>query len=88
MLCSVNPCPSVHCLAVSPNGSEFFVAGLFRLLTELSKIVAPLVLRELILFVEGKATMVPNSLTGGLGLATCLLVLVLLQACALQHFIN
>ncbi|CAM9319589.1 unnamed protein product, partial [Hapterophycus canaliculatus] len=68
-------------------GSEFFVAGLFRLLTELTKIAAPMVVRELILFVEGKATIVPNNLAGGLGLAVFLLLLALVQACALQQFI-
>ncbi|CAM9464849.1 unnamed protein product [Ectocarpus sp. 8 AP-2014] len=67
---------------------EYFVAGAFRLLTELAKIAAPMVLRELILFVEGKATAVPNNVTGGLALALLLLLLLLLQACALQHFIH
>ena len=64
------------------------MAGVFRLLTELSKVVTPMVLRELILFVEGKATAVPNSLGGGIGLSLFLLLLVLLQACTLQHFIH
>ncbi|CBN74323.1 similar to canalicular multispecific organic anion transporter [Ectocarpus siliculosus] len=67
---------------------EYFVAGAFRLLTELAKIAAPMVLREVILFVEGKATAVPNNVTGGLALALYLLLLLLLQACALQHFIH
>lgn len=70
------------------SGSEYFVAGAFRLLTELAKIAAPMVLREVILFVEGKATAVPNNVTGGLALALFLLLLLLLQACALQHFIH
>lgn len=82
--CSKNP----RSTTLFSTGSEFVVAGLFRLLTELTKIAAPMVLRELILFVEGKAMTVPNSLTGGLGLAVFLLLLVLLQACALQHFIH
>lgn len=63
------------------------MAGVFRLLTELSKVVTPMVLRELILFVQGKATVVPNSLAGGLGLSSLLLLLVLQQTCTLQHFI-
>ncbi|CAN0424196.1 unnamed protein product, partial [Ectocarpus sp. 12 AP-2014] len=67
---------------------EYFVAGAFRLLTELAKIAAPMVLREVILFVEGNATAVPNNVTGGLALALFLLLLLLLQACALQHFIH
>ncbi|CAM9869028.1 unnamed protein product [Ectocarpus sp. 4 AP-2014] len=67
---------------------DYFVAGAFRLLTELAKIAAPMVLREVILFVEGKATAVPNNVTGGLALALFLLLLLLLQACALQHFIH
>lgn len=71
-----------------PPRSEFFVAGVFRLLSELATIVAPMVLRETILFVEGKATAVPNSLAGGVGLAVSLLALVLLKATALQHFIH
>lgn len=61
---------------------------MFRLLTELAKIAAPMVLRELILFVEGTASAVPNTLAGGLGLAVFMLLLVLLQACTLQHFIH
>lgn len=64
------------------------MAGVFRLLTELTRISAPMVLREIILFVEGKATTVPNNLAGGLGLAVFLLLLVLLQASTLQHFIH
>ncbi|CAM9631116.1 unnamed protein product [Ectocarpus fasciculatus] len=67
---------------------EFFAAGVFRLLAELAKIAAPMVLRELILFVEGKAAAVPNNVAGGLALAVFLLLVVLLQACALQHFIH
>lgn len=64
------------------------MAGVFRLLTELSVIVSPMVLREVILFVEGKATVVPNDLWGGVGLAVSLLLLVLLKATTLQHFIH
>lgn len=63
------------------------MAGVFRLLTELAVIASPMVLREIILFVEGKATAVPNNLAGGLGLAVFLLVLVLVKATTLQHFI-
>lgn len=63
------------------------MAGVFRLLSELAVIASPMVLREIILFVEGKATVVPNNLAGGLGLAVFLLVLALVKASALQHFI-
>lgn len=64
------------------------MAGVFRLLTELAKIAAPMVLRELIRFVEGNAAAVPNNVAGGLALTVFLLLLVLLRACALQHFIH
>lgn len=67
---------------------EFFVSGVFRLITELAKISAPMLLRELILHVKGEATVVPNSVPGGLALALILFLVVLVQACALQHFIH
>lgn len=57
-------------------------------MTELAKITAPLLLRELILYVKNEAVVVPNTLAGGVGLALLLLALVLLQACTLQHFIH
>ena len=57
-------------------------------MTELAKISAPLLLRELILYVKNEAVVVPNTLAGGVGLAVFLLALVLLQACMLQHFIH
>lgn len=57
-------------------------------MTELAKITAPLLLRELILYVKNEAVVVPNTLAGGVGLAVFLLLLVLLQACTLQHFIH
>lgn len=79
---------SNHAYPESFSGREFFAAGVFRLLAELAKIAAPMVLRELILFVEGKAAAVPNNVAGGLALAVFLLLVVLLQACALQHFIH
>lgn len=63
------------------------MAGVFRLVTELAVVAAPMVMREIILFVQGEATVVPNNLAGGLGLAVFLLVLVLLKASTLQHFI-
>ena len=64
------------------------MAGVFRLLNEVAVIAAPMVLREIILFVDGKATVVPNTLAGGLGLAALLLALVLVKASMLQHFIH
>lgn len=70
------------------NNSEFWAAGVFRLVAEICKISSPMVLREIILYVQGESEVVPNSLSGGLGLATVLFIVALLQACTLQHFIH
>lgn len=79
---------AAHLLPKLPPRSEFVVAGFFRFTTELAKILAPLLLRELILYVKNEAVVVPNTLAGGVGLALLLLLLLLLQACTLQHFIH
>lgn len=70
------------------NNREFWAAGVFRLVAELCKISSPMILREIILYAQGKTEVVSNSLSGGLALATLLFFVVLLQACTLQHFIH
>lgn len=80
------PLPSIAFLR--PNNSDFWMAGLFRLATETCKIVSPMIVREVILYIKGESTIVPATTLGGLGLAFFLFLVVLLQACALQHFIH
>lgn len=47
-----------------------------------------MILREVILYVQGESKVVPNTLSGGLALASVLFIVALLQACTLQHFIH
>lgn len=68
--------------------SDFWLAGVFRLVTELCKLAAPMIVRELILYVKGESVLVPQSSLGGLALTVLLFLVVLLQACALQHFVH
>lgn len=70
------------------DGSDFWMAGIFRFATEMCKIFSPMIVREVILFVKSESTIAPQSAMGGLGLALLLLFVVLVQACTLQHFIH
>lgn len=65
--------------------SEFWVAGAFRLGSEGCNLLAPMVVRQLILFVEGK---VPGGVLTGCSLAIGLFIVVLGQAVLLQQFIH
>ncbi|CAM9118953.1 unnamed protein product [Discosporangium mesarthrocarpum] len=67
---------------------DFWVAGIFRFVTEACNITSPMIIRELILHIKGESTLVPSSTVGGIFLAFILFAVVLLQASSLQQFIH
>ncbi|CAN0230673.1 unnamed protein product, partial [Phaeothamnion confervicola] len=75
------------------------MAGVFRLLSDVFNMCSPMLVREIILYTRGEATLLSplfargggsgaNSLTGGAALAALLFAVVLAQAVALQQFIH
>jgi len=67
---------------------EFLVAGIFRLFCEMSGLILPLVLEQLISHVECNSGHAPNSVFRGFGLSFVLLVLSVVQAICLQQYFH
>lgn len=67
---------------------DFWTAGACRLVAELCKIFSPMLVREVVLHVQGQSAVTESHPIGGVALAIILFLVVVLQACTLQHFIH